>query len=320
MNASAPIGVTLVGGFLGAGKTTLVNHILRHDPRRRIGVLVNDFGAINIDADLIAAREGDAIRLTNGCLCCGVGDSLSRALIEMLAQSVRPGHLLIEASGVAEPWRIAELIGAAHEFAPPTTLVVVDGSRIEVQLADRYIGDLARSQIESADLLVLNKMDLVAATTQAALVGRMHDAWPLKHLAITIQGRIDLERLAVIPRPSRFHASRPPVVAAADRFVGLRFVTKVPFSAPRLDAAMAAMPPWIFRLKGIVRLAGEETPQNLQFTPARWSLTALTHRSSSPTSRIVAIARHDYADDDTLDRLLTTALIQPREAGVWSAG
>ena len=304
----SPIGITLIGGFLGAGKTTLVNHILRHDPRRRIGVLVNDFGAINIDADLIASREGDAIRLTNGCLCCGIGDGLSRALIDMLAQPVRPDHLLIEASGVAEPWRIAELIRAAPEFGPPMTLVVVDGARIQTQITDRYIGDLALSQIESADLLVLNKMDLVATPAQAALTAWLHAAWPAKRLAIAEQSAIDLEVLDVIPHPSRFRAMRAPATAAADCFVSFNFVTQEPFDAERLHAAMAAMPSWVLRLKGIITLVSEPEPQSLQFTPGQWTMTSLTHRPPPSSSQIVAIGRRDRADSSVLDRLLTNAL------------
>lgn len=300
-----PIGVTLIGGFLGAGKTTLVNHILRHDPRRRIGVLVNDFGAINIDADLIASRDGDAIRLTNGCLCCGIGDGLSRALIDMLAQPARPDHLLIEASGVAEPWRVAELICAAPEFTPPMTLVVVDGSRIQTQLADRYIGDLALSQIESADLLVLNKMDLVPAP--AALTAWMHVIWPKKRFVITEHSAVDAELLGVDLNPSRFRAMRVPAMVAADRFAGLRFVTNTPFDAERLHAAMAAMPPWVLRLKGIVILANEAAPQSLQFTPGRWTMTALRDRATPAGSRIVAIGHRDRADANVLDRLLADA-------------
>jgi G3E family GTPase len=306
MTEKPPIGVTLIGGFLGAGKTTLVNHILRHDPRRRIGVLVNDFGAINIDADLIASRDGDAIRLTNGCLCCGIGDSLSRALIDMLVQPIRPDHLLIEASGVAELWRIAELICAAPEFAPPMTLAMVDGSRIQTQLADRYIGDLALSQIESADLLILNKMDLVPA--QGDLIAWMRENWLGKRFAISEHGAIDPELLTADHIPSRFRAFRAPAQAATDRFVGLRFITDVPFDAGRLHAAMAAMPPWILRLKGIVTLASEVSPQSLQFTPGRWNMTALHDRASPAGSRIVAIGHRDRTDASVLDRLLTDAL------------
>src|SRR5689334_9991881 len=99
------IPLTVIGGFLGAGKTTLVNHLLRGGHGRRIAVMVNDFGAINIDAELVADRAADTISLANGCICCSIGDSLMLALIELLHRPDPPEHLVIEASGVADPAR-----------------------------------------------------------------------------------------------------------------------------------------------------------------------------------------------------------------------
>ena len=100
---------TVIGGFLGAGKTTLLNHWLRHADGQRLAVLVNDFGALNIDAGLIKAHSGDTIALTNGCVCCQIGDDLSMALIGVLQQRERFDAVVVEASGVSDPWRIAQL-------------------------------------------------------------------------------------------------------------------------------------------------------------------------------------------------------------------
>ena len=103
---SAPIPVTVIGGYLGSGKTTLLNQVLRQtsqmDSGPRIAVLVNDFGDIGIDGDLIAAADGDTITLTNGCVCCRIGSDLMTALWSVRDRANPPGHVIIEASGIAE--------------------------------------------------------------------------------------------------------------------------------------------------------------------------------------------------------------------------
>lgn len=307
MTPEPRIGVTLIGGFLGAGKTTLVNRLLRHDPDKKIGVMVNDFGAINIDADLIAGREGDAIRLTNGCLCCGIGDGLTRALIAMLEQPVQPDHLLIEASGVAEPWRVAELLRAAPEFFPPLTIVVVDGTRIRAQLADRHTGDLARSQIESARLLVVNKLDLLDPSSREDITGWIGRTWPDIRAIGAEFGAIGPEILNALTPGSRFQAART-IPVAADRFTGLRFSTGLPFDAGRLAALLDAMPPRILRLKGILRIAGDAAPHSLQFIPGKWTLAPLAGRRPPALSHIVAISPHDATDAAGFERMMASAV------------
>jgi len=99
----APIPVTVVSGFLGAGKTTLLNHVLTAEHGRRIGVLVNDFGAINVDAELIADVQDDMISLANGCICCSIRMDLIQAVLQMAELPEPPEHIVIESSGVANP-------------------------------------------------------------------------------------------------------------------------------------------------------------------------------------------------------------------------
>jgi len=95
--------VTVIGGYLGAGKTTLINHLLRTANGMRLAVLVNEFGALSIDEDLIEAEQDDIISIAGGCICCSFGDDLSAALMDICAFKPPPDHILIEASGVAVP-------------------------------------------------------------------------------------------------------------------------------------------------------------------------------------------------------------------------
>lgn len=155
--------LTVIGGFLGAGKTTLVNHWLREAKGRHIAVLVNDFGALNIDAALIAGSSGDTIALTNGCVCCQIGDDLSRALIQVLESGTRFDAVVIEASGVSDPWRIAQMGMAAPELGLEGVIVLVDAAAARAQARDPLLADTLERQLRAADLVVINKVDSVTA-------------------------------------------------------------------------------------------------------------------------------------------------------------
>jgi G3E family GTPase len=102
-----PIPVTILTGFLGAGKTTLLNRILNGNHGLRVAVLVNDFGTINIDAELVVGVESNVISLANGCICCTIRDDLIATVLETIDRPERPEYILLEASGVAEPTGIA---------------------------------------------------------------------------------------------------------------------------------------------------------------------------------------------------------------------
>ena len=161
----------LIGGYLGAGKTTLVNHLLRHAGGRRVAVLVNDFGSINIDADLIDGAAGGAdgessagvLALSGGCLCCSFGDDLVGTLNSLARRSPPPDVCLIELSGVALPTAVRRTASLSPVAQVVGTLVLADAAEVRRQAADRYVGDTVREQLASADWLLLNKPDLVGA-------------------------------------------------------------------------------------------------------------------------------------------------------------
>ena len=155
----------VVGGFLGAGKTTLINHWLTEsrEPALRLAVLVNDFGAINIDAASIASRGGDVIALTNGCICCSIGEDLAGALIRVIDANVPVDAIVVEASGVSDPWRIAQIALAEPQLILAGVLVLVDASVAAQQSSDPLLADTLVRQLKSADLVVFNKTDLAVA-------------------------------------------------------------------------------------------------------------------------------------------------------------
>src|SRR5699024_12371267 len=100
---------TVIGGFLGSGKTTLLNHLLNTTSGRRIAVMVNDFGPINIDSRLVANHDGQTISLSNGCICCSIGSRLDGALVDLLAMRPLPAWIVAGASGISDPGPIADV-------------------------------------------------------------------------------------------------------------------------------------------------------------------------------------------------------------------
>ena len=112
-----PVPVTIVGGFLGAGKTSLLNHILNSVTDKRVAVLVNDFGEINIDAKLVTSVEGNTVSLSNGCICCTIRDDLIVEVLKLLGRDEPPEHIIIETSGVSKPLLVVETFVRPEAYA-----------------------------------------------------------------------------------------------------------------------------------------------------------------------------------------------------------
>ncbi|HBM87484.1 MAG: CobW family GTP-binding protein [Parvibaculaceae bacterium] len=160
MTDRSVIPVSVVGGFLGAGKTTLLNRLLRDNDGRRLGVVVNDFGDINIDEKLIVTRDEDMVSLANGCICCSIGNDFLRALISLVMRPDPPEQIIIEASGVADPMRIAAIARADKALRLQGIFVLVDVTQYQTQAADPLLADTVRAQVGAADLLLLTKTDI----------------------------------------------------------------------------------------------------------------------------------------------------------------
>ena len=164
------IPVTILGGYLGAGKTTILNRLLSEAGKQgtRLGVLINDFGTINLDAALIASQSDSVVELSNGCICCSLADGFASALFEITERSKAnplraPEHLVIETSGVALPQAVAQY---AHlpGFRLDSVVVAADAEQILDQCRQRYVGETVTSQLASADLILLTKRDLISQT------------------------------------------------------------------------------------------------------------------------------------------------------------
>jgi G3E family GTPase len=161
--------LTVIGGFLGAGKTTLLKHLLENADGRRLAVLINDFGALNIDAALIKATGADSIELSNGCVCCSLGDDLVEQLVLLEKNAEKFDHVVIEASGVGDPWKIAQIGMVAGAYRLDSVIVVVDTETIEALITDELTSDTVIRQLAHADILLANKSDLTSQAQRAKI-------------------------------------------------------------------------------------------------------------------------------------------------------
>ena len=192
MNTDVP--AVAVAGFLGAGKTTFVNHLLRH-PTARIGVIVNDFGDINIDAGLVTGQVDEPVSIAGGCVCClSDSDGLEDALQKLANRKLRLDAILIEASGIADPLTLRHLLrfSGVKRVRPGGLIDVVDAVEY-FHTVDS--GPLAPTRFAAATLVVLNKTDRldpqIREDTLARIEQRVRERNPYAHIIRTHHGRID---------------------------------------------------------------------------------------------------------------------------------
>lgn len=292
-----PLPTTVLGGFLGAGKTTLVNHLLRHAGGRRIMVMVNDFGETPVDADLIAAESDGVLSLSNGCVCCSTGGDLQQALDLALDGAVRPDHLLIEASGVADPDRLADIARAEPDLSLRGVVVVADAGRILALAADPRLGRQVRGQLAAAHLLVLNKQDRGAPP---GLEAGLRPLAPGAAMIPASRGAVDpdlaLGELSV-SGGRRARAVEP--ASHEDLYVRWAIVDGPPLPPARLEAALAAAPPGLLRLKGFVALEDGRTVL-VQWADGQSEVTP----AQPGRTRLFAVGLRGVLDLGRLDALL----------------
>ncbi len=291
------------GGFLGAGKTTLINDILARG-RLRAGVLVNDFGAINIDASLIAGARGRVTRLANGCVCCSLGDDLAQALGEVVEAGEDLDAIVIEASGVGDPWRIAEIAYLDRALTLGAVFCVADATAIAAQMRDARIGDIVGAQIAGADIVLLTKCDLVDAAARAAARASIAQQRADARIVEIENGAAPFELMDVA------HEDRPRAPDATrheTRFTRFSYLRAGAFDRARLGAALAGAPPALLRLKGFCALQGEP-PALLQMVGARWSLTPAPTATPAAGVRLAGVLAGPLQETATLERRLDAAL------------
>ena len=277
--------VTLLGGYLGAGKTTVLNELLLATDRP-IAVLVNDVGAVNIDAALVKRRHGDTIELTDGCVCCSLTQGLADAFAGIRSREAPPDQVLIELSGVADPRRVLPWADSTG-FALDAVVVLVDVDQYAAWDDDEVIGPTVRTQVGAADLVVLTKTDLVDAARKQEVTSRVQTLYPDVQLAdpggpdaaaalLRLGGRRP-GGVADVPAPTLFdphQTERRPIPDPIDR--------------AGVEAMLDQLPTSTVRAKGVAR-----TPNGgallIQLVGRRRSVTPLPPAESQPPTDLVVI-------------------------------
>lgn len=297
---------TVIGGYLGAGKTTLLNHLLTNARGLRIAVLVNDFGSLNIDVDLILSHEGVTMNLANGCMCCSLVDGFAVAIGQIRKRAHEFDRVVIEASGVADPGKIAQY-GQMYQLPLDGILVVADAEQVRTQAQNKYVGDTVVRQFAQADLIVLNKTDLVSEVELASLrawlvalakgtpmIESVHSQVPLEVLLGEVYG---LTRTAPNESPHEDHDDH------SHNFETWTIEQTSPLDRGTLARFASGLGEDIYRAKGFVCLEGDPERRYIyQQVGARWSLEAGTVWGDDPhQTRLVVIGRRGATISNTLN-------------------
>lgn len=280
--------VHIIGGFLGSGKTTLMNHCLRTLPQdTRVALIVNDFGKVPIDGRLIERADYAMKELPSGCVCC----TLSGALLESLASITEEQHpdvIVMEATGIAKPAQIGNLLayGApSREVHLGNVVCVIDSStfpRMEQHLL------ILREQVEQSNTLVLNKTDLADTTTLEATRRRVqYLAQPDAVTVETTQGEIDTATL-LDTRPNFLPESSGSAHDHAHAFMACTVEGEETYSLERITAFMAGLGEEVLRVKGIVRT--DHGPRLIQGSVAGLDISEWP--AEPDESRVVFVGRN----------------------------
>lgn len=278
--------VTLLGGYLGAGKTTLINEILARTDVP-VAVFVNDVGDINIDARLLKRADGDTLELTGGCVCCSLKNGFLEAFDTLRQRESPPDHVIVELSGVADP-RSAGALSSTTGFVLDSVVVLVDlESFLERENAETVAADVVRAQVAAADLLLLTKQDLVSSEQIEAVKQRLSELAPgvpvkIAGSTIAAAGLVGLAARRPVPEMvsagSLFDEHRTDVIALPSTI-----------ARSELDRIVDGLGPEVVRAKGIAQV---ETGEILlvQVVGKRRSIEGLPMAEMTDTTDLVVIS------------------------------
>ncbi|MEM8831906.1 MAG: GTP-binding protein [Cyanobacteria bacterium P01_G01_bin.19] len=321
--------VTIITGFLGSGKTTLLNQILQNNLNQKVAVLVNEFGDINIDSQLLVSYDDDMVELSNGCICCTINEGLIEAVKRILAREEKVERLIIETTGVADPLPII-LTFVGSDFRDFTCLdSVITLIDAETFTSEHFDSEVASKQIAYGDILLLNKTDLVDREQLSALENYIGSIKQNPRIIHTQYAQVPLPLILDVgltnghPQAPSFHGGVRVTQTdglseaehhhhhhshhlKADGFVSLSFKSDRPFDVYKFQKFLnEALPLEVFRAKGIVWFAGSQLRHIFQLCGQRSDVKSEPW-SNPPANQLVFIGRH--LDTDKLRQQLNDCL------------
>lgn len=306
------IPLTIFSGFLGAGKTTVLNELLAGDHGLRLAVIVNDFGSVNIDAALIRADNDGIISLENGCVCCSSSGQLTDTLDLLAGRHPPPDAIVLESSGIADPRNTARLALVNRGIQLDAVVTIVDSETLLQNIERSDFGHLVRRQLESADIVILNKTDLVSAEQLMTVRNWAHAHAPEARLAESERGKVAAEVLLGVGASHRPEAGDRDKVsdhvhAAFDTWT---FATDKPVDQKALIELIRDLPKPILRAKGILNTTDDSEHQViLQMVSGRVSFQrGEPWGQQLPSTRLVLIGTRGSIESDALDRRFDHAI------------
>ena len=301
--AHGSLPLTVISGFLGAGKTTLLNRLLTQPHGRRIAVLVNDFGRINIDAALIRSQTENMISLTNGCACCTVAGDLTKALIELAQRIDAPDAIVLEASGLADPRGIAQVALANPALRLDGVLAVVDAETIAKHAADPATSPTFLAQVSAADLIVLNKLDLAGEVGLRTAREWLNTHAPAKPVIDAINAQVPVDLVLGINSAQVLTSELEVASNHAAAFRSWSASNDDLLDTGRIREMLAGLPAGVLRAKGILRLSDAPAHRTVyQRVGPRSSFVQGDRDGNTPRSSLVVIGHRDLIVAQDLSR------------------
>ena len=320
--------VTIITGFLGSGKTTLLNHILQNQQDLKVAVLVNEFGDINIDSQLLVTVDENMMELSNGCICCTINDGLVDAVYSILEKGDRIDYMIVETTGVADPLPIAlTFLGTElqHLTRLDSILTVVDS---EAFTAEHFDSEAAYAQIMYGDIIILNKTDLVTEeklqdletyinkTKTKARILRSHLG--IVPLPLILDVKLDQSAIASTETsakhdhhdhdhhkahdadchdPECTHEDHHSEHLANDGFISISFQSDRALNLDKFQNFLdKQLPIDVFRAKGVLNFAGIDNRYVFQLSGKRYELKT-DDREKSLNNQLVIIGRNLHREE-----------------------
>ena len=304
------IPILALTGFLGAGKTSLLNHILKENKGLKIGVIVNDFGAINIDSLLVARQTDSKLELSNGCICCAVEDSgLDDAISQLAHAGSMLDYIVIEASGLAEPRELVFILEASrNKYARLDGVISVVDAESVMELTEKH-PDFFK-QLDVADIIVLNKADLVTPKNLEETKGYLKFLNTAAHIITATHGEVDTRLLLDIDATKRREPKNGDQLSLEEpeedhsehlheTFNKMEFSTNKPIDPIKFEQYMKSqIPDSIFRAKGFVYfgIKGLEQKFIFQKVGARYTLK-LDDWRGQPTKTDLVFIGSEFSEE-----------------------